>query len=282
MKVLIVIVVTVAVILLFIGLYLISMRPVTGKNKIKRRKLAEPFIKNMIAHRGLFDNKSDSPENTLSAFSNAVQAGYAIELDVQLTKDGKLIVFHDDNMMRVCGVDMLLYKHEYSEISKYKILDSDETIPLFRDVLKVVDARVPLLIEIKSSGNCRKTAKVLSDALKSYNGIYAVESFNPLAVAWYKSHFPEVLRGQLSTDFYKNKMPVNIILGFFLSNMVFNFISKPDFIAYNYKYTSQFSYRLIKKIYKPLQACWTVRNKKVLQKVKKDFDMFIFDSFIPD
>ncbi|MCR5203111.1 MAG: glycerophosphodiester phosphodiesterase [Lachnospiraceae bacterium] len=281
MRALIIVIIVVVVLLVLIGLYLLSIKPVSGKLKRARRKKAKPFMENMVAHRGLFDNKSSAPENTIPAFKNAVEKGYPIELDVQLTVDNKLIVFHDDNMQRVCGIDHIIYKNTFEEIRKYNILESEEKIPLFSEVLEAVDGKVPLLIEIKSAGNCINTAKALSKELENYDGIYAVESFNPLAVGWYKKHHPEILRGQLSTNFYRNKMPVNPVMGFFLSNMVFNFISKPDFIAFNYKYTDYPSYRIIKSLYKPLLACWTVRNKKVLRKVKKDFDMFIFDSFEP-
>ena len=107
----------------------------------------------IIAHRGVFDNKS-VPENSMLSFKNAIKYNYPIELDVQLTKDNKLVVFHDDNLLRMTGYDKLLQEANYSEISNLKLLNANENIPTFNEVLKLINNRVFLyFMGIKNTKN---------------------------------------------------------------------------------------------------------------------------------
>lgn len=101
------------------------------------------------AHRGLFDNDSEAPENSLPAFKRAVDAGYGIELDVQLSKDGIPVVFHDATLKRMCGVDGNVWDYTLKELQQMKLANSSATIPTFAEVLKTVDGKVPLIIEYK-------------------------------------------------------------------------------------------------------------------------------------
>ena len=127
-------------------LLLIAIKPA------KKREKVTAFIQ-PYAHRGL--HNQDAPENTLAAFIAAVDAGYGMELDVQLTADGKLVVFHDNTLERLCGVAQDIRDTEWEALKEYRILGSDQGIPLFTDVLKTVDGRTPLLIEVKSHYNPR-------------------------------------------------------------------------------------------------------------------------------
>ena len=115
------------------------------------------FEKQYIAHRGLFDNENGIPENSIPAFKRAVDQGYGIELDVQLTMDHKLVVFHDESLRRLCRADRLLRDCTYAELQEYSLGISRERIPLFEDVLKVVDGKVPLIVEVKQEGNWKET-----------------------------------------------------------------------------------------------------------------------------
>lgn len=269
-------------ILLLIVIFLILFYLFLIKPNTKRKSLMKPFEEVFIAHRGLFDNKTNAPENSLLAFRKAVQAGYGIELDIQLTKDQKMVVFHDASLKRMCGVDRILTECTYQELQQYTLAGSQERIPLFEDVLKIVKERVPMVIEIKPEGDCIKTARMLAERMSDYQGIYCIESFHPGVVGWYRKHRPEVLRGQLSTDFKKNKIACTPIQNFVLSNLLLNFYAKPDFIAYNYKYADQFSYKLCRKLYHGENVAWTIRSQEQLEAAKEIFDVFIFDSFIPD
>ena len=111
---------------------------------------------NVIAHRGIFDNET-VPENSIPAFKKAIKENIPIELDVQLTKDNVLVVFHDDNLSRMTGKDIDIQKVNYSEIKDVKLLNTNEVIPTFEEILKLVDNKVLLNIEIKSNRRIKES-----------------------------------------------------------------------------------------------------------------------------
>lgn len=257
--------------------YLLCLKPNT-----KRREQMKPFEEVYIAHRGLFDNHSKAPENSLAAFQKAVQAGYGIELDVQMTADHQMVVFHDASLKRMCGADLRLTDLTWQELKRYRLADSDETIPLFRDVLNIIDGKVPVIVEIKVQNRYLETTRYLARIMDHYQGVYCIESFHPLAVAWFRRHRPEVIRGQLSTNYRKDHIRQPAPVRFILTNLLFNGYSRPDFIAYNYKFSSQFSYRLCRRLYSIENAAWTIHSQEALNQAKEVFQIFIFDSFIPE
>lgn len=263
--------------ILILFLYLLCLKPNSG-----RREQMRPFEETYIAHRGFFDNHSEAPENSLAAFRRAVERGYGIELDVQLTIDHKLVVFHDVSLKRMCGVRKRLVTCTYKELQEYALADSEEKIPLFTDVLSVVKGQVPLIIEIKPEGDCIGAAREVARIMKDYRGVYCIESFHPRVVAWYRKHAPEVLRGQLSSVHMKKESGEAPPGQFVLANLLFNGYAKPDFIAYNHKYANQFSYWLCRKLYSVENAAWTIRSQAELEKAKSIFQIYIFDSFTPD
>lgn len=264
------------VILTFILLYILALRTNSG-----RQDRFTSFKEKYIAHRGLFDNKT-IPENSESAFEVAVENGYGIELDVQSTKDGKLVVFHDATLKRMCGVDKRLEDCTYEELLEYRLVDTEEKIPLFDNALEIVGGKVPLVVEIKSEGDFIKTTQKVAECMAGYRGDFCIESFNPFVVAWFNKYRPNVLRGILSTDYKKNKINRSPIERFILTNLLLNWYAKPDFISYNHKYCRQFSYKLCKWLYNPVNVAWTIRSQEELDKAKDCFEIFIFDSFIPD
>lgn len=263
-----------ATVIVLVYLFMIFPNPM-------RRKHLSAFSEKYIAHRGLFDNNTTAPENTIPAFRKAVEKSYGIELDVQLTKDGKVIVIHDYDLKRVCGASAKVSELSYDEFCKYKIFNSDETAPLFSEVLRIIDGAAPLIVEIKSefvgSELCRKTAELLDE----YHGEFCIESFSPFSLCWFRIHRPKFLRGQLATDFVKDKVEKSLPVKIALTNCLANFISFPDFISYNHKYAGQFSFVLCRKIFRAKTACWTVRDKDSLDKAEKIFDVIIFDGFEP-
>lgn len=263
-------------ILLILGaLYLLSLKPA----KHRPEKLFV-FKNTYIAHRGLFNNRY-VPENSLRAFANAADHGYGIELDVQMTADEELVVFHDSTLKRMCNVKKRVSDCTFEELCSYNLLATDQKIPLFEDVLRLIGSRVPLLIEVKAHGDVIRTTVALDKILRTYTGTYAVQSFHPAVCAWYKKYRPNVPRGILSTDYKKNKMKLSPFRGFIMTNLMANFYAKPDFIAYNHKYADQFSYKLARKLYKFDNAAWTIRTPEELNAARRDFSIFIFDSFIP-
>jgi len=238
--------------------------------------------KRYYAHRGLFNNKK-VPENSLLAFELAVKGGYGIELDVHLTADGVPVVFHDADTRRVCGVSGEIEKMTYGEISSLRLLGTEEKIPTLEEALKVIDGRVPLIIELKSeSAKQVAVCEVADEVLGNYKGEYCIESFNPFCVAWYKKHRPDILRGVLCSNFMKDPSEKSTVILFVLQTFWLNVIARPDFIAFNHKYRSYFLYRICKKIFDPLCAAWTVRSSSELEPIKEEFDMFIFEGFFPE
>jgi len=239
-----------------------------------------PFKKWLYAHRGLHDNRSDAPENSLLAFERAVEAGFGIELDIQMTKDQVPVVFHDYTLKRICGAEGKVCDYTYEELQQFKLCDSDQAIPRFEEVLKLVEGRVPLIVELKierfDTSICTAGDKLLS----AYQGLYCIESFNPLGVFWYRRNRRRIVRGQLSERFLKEK-EYRGVLYFFLQNLLFNFLTKPDFVAYNKKHPEVLSRNICRKLYRNTAVAWTIKSQEELEAAKKHFDIFIFDSFLP-
>ena len=231
----------------------------------------------LIAHRGLHKNSEGIPENSLKAFSLAIEKGFAIENDIHITADGEIVVFHDDTLKRLCGVDKVIEELTLEEIKSYTLLNTTEKIPTLKECLDLIDGRVPLLIEFKCKSiiNCTELCTAANEILKNYKGKYFVQSFFPMVLKWYRKNRPDVLRGQLAEAF-KGEAFYKQLLG----NMLFNFISRPYFISYNYNSKNKIMFRLVKKL-GAFPVGWTFTSKEDLKTSKKDFKTYIFEEFIP-
>lgn len=200
----------------------------------KRQKA--PFYGVNFAHRGLHSRDMSVPENSLAAFELAAQAGYGIELDVQLSRDGQVVVFHDDTLDRVCGVKGRVDAYDYSELRQMRLCGSEQTVPLFTEALKVIRGRGPLLVELKNGPRnrelCEKTYAILSE----YRGDVCIESFNPLIVGWFRLHARDLVRGQLAQPMRYYKGETSAPMAFLLSHGLTNFFCRPQFIAYRIGY----------------------------------------------
>ena len=234
------------------------------------------FLKEtIIAHRGVH-NEKDIIENSLEAFKEAVNKNYIIELDVHFLKDGEVVVFHDDNIERMTGINKNLKDCTYDEIRNIKLLNKNTYIPKFSDVLKLVDGKVPILIELKNDNKVGLLESSLVQILKKYNGKYAVQSFNPLSIMWFKNNYPNIIRGQLVCKFKNKKM--DNIKKFILKTMFFNIITNPDFISHS---VDDLSYKEVNKIKKnKFILGWTVRNKERYDELIKYYDNLICEKFI--
>ena len=182
-----------------------------------------------FAHRGLHSRDRSVPENSLKAFELASEAGYGMELDVQLSRDGQVVVFHDDDLKRVCGVEGKIWDYTFSELQKFPLCGTEERIPLFSDVLNTVRGRGAIICELKNGPRNRELCKKTYDLIAAYPGEVCIESFNPFIVAWFRFHAPELLRGQLATDKYEDR---GALQAFLLSRCFFNAVARPQFIAY--------------------------------------------------
>lgn len=271
-KMIVILVILAAVIVL----YLLAIMP-----RMIHKPDKTPFQGILYAHRGLHDNNGDAPENSMKAFKRAVENNYGIELDVQLSKDNVPVIFHDFTLERVCGQKGKVGDYSYEELRGFSLYGTEERIPRLEDFLKEVNGRVPLIIELKVEWTDVSVCPLADRLLQGYQGVYCIESFNPLALIWYRKNRNGVMRGQLSDAFLQEE-GLKGLLYFVLEHMLLNFITKPDFIAYNHKYYWTLSRQICKKLYGNLAVAWTIKSQKELDARRKDFDLFIFDSFIPN
>ena len=234
-----------------------------------------------FAHRGLHRGR-EIPENSLAAFSQAMDNNYGIELDVQLTKDRIPVVFHDYSLKRICDLDKMIYDLDYKQIRNLRLFNSDEKIPHLKEVLELVNGKVPLIIELKTETKDITLCEIVTPYLDEYKGVFCIESFNPLALRWFKRNRPQIIRGQLSSDFVKDGEKGDKRLYFLLKHLLLNFLSKPDFIAYNYLYRKAPSFVIIKILFNTPTVGWTIGSQEVLADIEKNFDIFIFENFSPN
>ena len=230
----------------------------------------------LFAHRGLWDQ--DCEENTLAAFRRAVDAGYGIEMDIRLTKDGIPVILHDRSMKRMYGADVRPESCLYSEIQSYTTR-SGQTIPTLKDALETVSGKVPLILEIKKCHYASLPA--IQTLLDAYGGRYCVESFYPLLLFWYRLHRPSIIRGQLAFRIFSSMKTYTYKPGYLLQSLLLHLVlSRPGFIAYDIHTLPSLPLSLA-RIYRPLTVSWTVQSRDELEKYRKDFPVTIFEGFLP-
>ncbi len=254
-----------------VGLYLFLIFP-----SLRRHRDIELLRGKYIAHRGFHGLLDNTPENSLNAFSEAVKLGYPIEIDIHLTADGKVVVFHDDTLTRMCGVDGRVEDMTLTELKKCRLADTDCEIPTLEEVLQTVNGRVPLLIEFKCiSLKCDALCEAANEILKNYNGKYLIQSFYPTVLRWYKKHRPDICRGQLSEAFKGEKLYKRT-----LGNMLFNFLARPDFVSYRHFDAKKLNRRAVTKL-GAYPVGWTFQTQAESDKNGKYFKTWIFEGFIP-
>lgn len=231
------------------------------------------FCKYKLAHRGLHDE--ESPENSLGAFEKACQFGCAIELDVRLLKDDTVVVFHDPDLQRMCGVDIHLNTLSIDDLRKYNLCNSKYYIPTLKETLNLVAGRCPLMIELKPLKRKDHLEEKVYELLKDYKGEFAIKSFNPFTMMWFKKHAPHVLRGMLSS--YFENIPLPRLYKFAIKRLWFFKKIKPDFISYNYlNLPNKYAKKNV-----PILA-WTIGSKEEEKIAMERADNVIFENYIPD
>ena len=245
--------------LLFLVYLLFLVRPRARKPK-NERLLCD------YAHRGLHDkNTGEFPENSLAAFKRACDEGYGIELDVQLSHDGEVMVFHDYSLLRMTKCDKKVSDLTRDELCELSLADTNEKIPTFSEVLSLVDGKVPLLVELKGENFDTSLCPKVAELLKDYKGEYCIESFNPLLIKEMKKYLPDVYCGLLYTNVCRDKKKYSA-LNIALSLMALNFLCYPDFIAYNYCDRNSLPVRIATRLYRAKKFTWTVNSRKEFDK----------------
>lgn len=245
-----------------------------------RKDRFKTFTGRPYAHRGYHSKRKNIPENSMKAFKRAVKHNYGIELDVQLTKDKQCIILHDFNLERATGYPYEADQCDMNVISSLSLFESEENIPMFQDVLHCVHGQVPLIVEIKQKGSNCEVCEKAAQLLDQYPGDFMVESFNPIAVHWFKKHRPEWIRGQLAMNL-KNDKSIPTLLKYPLEYLCTNAMTKPDFIAYHVKTKHNISFQLVHRLFKANTVLWTIRQPQIFHELKQDYDILIFEKFDP-
>ena len=234
------------------------------------------------AHRGLHDSEHGIPENSLAAFRLAAQRGFGAELDVHLTRDGRLAVIHDDSLLRTAGADVKASQLTAEELSAYCLEGTQEKIPFLEEVLPLFEGKGPLIVELKVEGNAAALAQATCEMLDRYRVDFCIESFHPQAVLWLKRHRPEVCRGQLSQNFLAQRSGLSWPAAFAMTHLLTSFLTTPDFIAYNLHHRDRLSLRLARRLWGVREVSWTIRSPQELAACEGDGCLSIFEGFTPE
>lgn len=253
--------------LCILGVFLI----LPGESTLEQRA---PFWGATFAHRGLHSTDKLIPENSMPAFTAAIDSYYGIELDVQLSRDGKVVVFHDDDLLRMCGDRAKVDSLPYDELRTFHLLATTQRIPLLQDVLDLVDQRVSLIIELKTCANYKLLCQNTWNVLHTYDGDFCIQSFDPRIVRWFWRHVPGVLRGQLAA----RPTVLNSGIGGVVGLGFAGFIGRPQFIAYQVgpiplptRIAQQFA----------MKVSWTIRPEHNFSHLQMETDAIIFEFCSP-
>ena len=266
--------IAIAIILIILILFLLAL---SGRGGKKRFQGLEGFD---YAHRGLYKT-GEIPENSTAAFALAIRQGYGIELDLHLLADGELAVIHDDTLSRTTGLEGKVKELTADKLCECCLEGTKWTIPTFKEVLQQVDGQVPLIIELKSEGNTEALCKAVVKALRGYRGAYCIESFDPRVVFWFRKNRPEITRGQLSKNFIKEPTEHKFPVRFILTTLLCNFLTNPDFIAYNFAHRNDLCNVIATRLWKLQPVSWTINNKRDGVKAKKEGSIIIFENYLP-
>ena len=240
----------------------------------------------------------------MGAFRNAVRHGFGSELDVHLTADGKLVVLHDESLLRMTGVDAKAEEMTWPELSKLRLLDTGSRIPLLEQVLDLYtssqaltgrrDARadrrgarlyLPLIIELKSEGNVRRLCRHVMELIDRYPTLnYCVESFDPRVVLWFRRHRPDVFRGQLTENFMRSREAVRqwgYVMTFGMWSVVPDLLTRPDFISCRFRDRRNLFIRF-SHLCGVRQVNWIIRSQREMSTVDREGGLSIFERFLPD
>ena len=250
-----------------------------------RCRSGHPGLKDLqgwnYAHRGLHGD--GIPENSMAAFRAALDHGYGIELDVHLLKDSNLAVIHDSLLNRTTGMAGRVEDLTTENLKNYRLEGTDETIPEFMDVLTLYHGEAPLIIELKpADGNHAALTEAACRIMDSYKGAFCMESFDPRVIIWLRKNRPDIIRGQLTENYFKSKSDLPDWLKFALQHCLSNFLCVPDFVAYKFAdRNSTPSVALCKKLWKAQTVTWTLKTREEYNTATEEGWIPIFENFTP-
>lgn len=226
-----------------------------------------------IAHRGWVTDAA--PENSLAAFEEAAKLGYPIELDVQLTRDGTVFVFHDFDLVRVCGKPISTFSLKEKDLQKHKLRRSDQSIPTFRDTLALVDGRVGLVVELKVMFHYKKLCDKVIAALEGYEGDVVLQGFSTRAMKYLRSKCDYPI-GIIGMDY--RRVGCVGLYGAYMNSLPHFKEIKPDFLNYNLAHIPSSATKKCKKEGITVLS-WTIKTPKQLEKARQVADNAIVDTY---
>ncbi len=257
------------------GLLLIALLYLLVFIRPKAKQPADESLLCDYAHRGLHNDTI--PENSLAAFERACERGCGIELDVQLSRDGVVMVFHDYTLARMTGAEGKLRGRDARELQALRLKDTDQTIPTLARALDLVDGRVPLLVELKGESLDTSLCEKAADLLRAYKGSYCIESFNPLLLRRMMRCLPDAYYGLLYTNTCRDKKkysPLNLIV----TAMLLNAVARPHFIAYNQLDRNSLPVKITTRLYHAPRFVWTVRSDGEYARARELGEYSIFEN----
>lgn len=222
-----------------------------------------------IAHRGIHNDKII--ENTIPAFSLALDKKVPIELDVHILKDGNIVVYHDENLKRLMGIDRNISSYSYDELKKITFPNTDIHIPLLQKVLDLVRGKVLIVIEIKSDfKSYRDYCKNIVSILNNYSGDFVIKSFDIRIVNWFLKN-TDYITGLLLHDLKKS------FYDWIMNQRTTVSLLKPDFLSVNYNIVSN---KMVQKYRKEKPVLvWTIKSQEKLDRVKDLADSYLIERF---
>ena len=265
----------IALIVLFV-VYLLLVLP----QRADEAKFA-PFQGLMAAHRGLYEKDQSVPENSLEAFRRAAENGYGVELDVQLSKDGAVVVFHDDTVDRMTENKGRVDSFTLTELQAMPLKGTEHRMPLFTDVMAVLDGRSPTIVELKSTPNYKELCTKTLAILRTLKGPYCVESFDPRIVRWFYKNAPDLVRGQLTESFrHWRREGAPFWKALMMHCLFINFLTHPQFIAFGRGHRPLCM--LLGRRLGTKTVFWTERPDSDHNTLAKRYDCRIFEHYRPE
>lgn len=233
-----------------------------------------------IAHRGLFDTEAGIPENSLAAFRRAADAGIPFELDVQIARDGTLVIAHDATLVRMTGVERRVADLDRDDVRRLRLRAGgcDEPLPTLPQALEVVDGRVPVVVDVRRWGMDAgsRLERGVAAVVRGCSGPLAVQSFDPLAVHRLRRLLRDRPVGQISGAL-RSAGRAAAWVG---RTMATNAVTAPDFIAYELEMLPSRYATFWRRRGLPLIA-WTAGSPEDEARAARLADNFFFDGYLP-
>lgn len=236
------------------------------------------------AHRGLHNARRGIPENSILAYRYVLAGGFGAEIDVRMTKDKRLVVIHDSDLRRLCGVKGRVEDMTLDQLKLLQLQGTHESIPRLEEVLTLFSGKAPLIIELKTEGrNARSLCERVCRLLEGYQGDFCIESFDPRVLWWLRRNEPFIIRGQLSQNFLRRQEGARLGLParFLLTTLLTNIVTRPDFVAYRYEDRNRLSVRACLELLGGQEVSWTIRSQEDLERAEAAGAIPIFEGFLP-